>query len=107
MAHTPLKLTIPQTQAELDEAWATSYSPARNQQALDAISDQPLQYRLIHLVMRLFFRGIYFPQMNKRAWVKVIVQNRRPIFKLVREGVGKWRKARGKKSVAAVSAGAS
>jgi hypothetical protein len=26
--------------------------------------------------MRLFFRGIYFPQMNKRAWLKLIAQNR-------------------------------
>jgi radical SAM superfamily enzyme YgiQ (UPF0313 family) len=93
MAHTPLKLTIPQTQAELDEAWATSYSPQRNEQALDSISDQPLQYRLIHLVMRLFFRGIYFPQMNKRAWLKVIAQNRRPILKLTKEAVRNYRTA--------------
>ncbi len=104
MAHTPLKMTIPQTQLELDEAWAASYSPERNEQALAALNDQPLNYRMTHLVMRLFFRGIYFPQMTKRAWLKVIAQNRRPIFMLTKEALGKWRGARGKKHSATVSA---
>src|SRR2546421_6286617 len=90
MAHTPLKMTIQQTQAELDEAWTISYSPERTAQALDAISDQRLDYRLIHLVMRLFFRGIYFPQMNKRAWLKVLAQNRKAIFRLIKEGISEW-----------------
>jgi radical SAM superfamily enzyme YgiQ (UPF0313 family) len=93
MAHTPLKLTIPQTQAELDEAWAASYSPERNAQALASISDQPINYRVTHLVMRLFFRGIYFPQMTTRAWLKVIAANRRPIYQLTKEGIGKLRVA--------------
>ncbi|MGA9506567.1 MAG: hypothetical protein WBV31_19145, partial [Terriglobales bacterium] len=44
---------------------------------------------------RLCFRGIYFPMMGKMAWVKVIAQNRRTIFKLVRQGfkAGAWRGA--------------
>jgi hypothetical protein len=29
------------------------------------------------LVARLFFRGIYFPQMTRRAWLKLIYDNRR------------------------------
>jgi radical SAM superfamily enzyme YgiQ (UPF0313 family) len=94
LAHTPLKLTIPQAQAELEWAWAVSYSPKRNEKALDAISDQSLDYRLIHFVMRLFFRGIYFPQMTKRAWMKVIFQNRRTIYRLTREAVSTYRVAR-------------
>ena len=94
MAHTPLKMTIPQAQEELESAWATSYSPERNEKALDAISDQPLNYRLIHFVMRLFFRGIYFPQMSKSAWARVIFQNRRTIYRLTREAVSTYRVAR-------------
>jgi radical SAM superfamily enzyme YgiQ (UPF0313 family) len=94
MAHTPLKLTIPQAQAELDSAWAASYSPERNEKALDAISDQPLDHRLIHFVMRLFFRGIYFPQMSKSAWARVVFQNRRTIYRLTREAVSTYRVAR-------------
>jgi radical SAM superfamily enzyme YgiQ (UPF0313 family) len=94
MAHTPLKMTIPQTQAELTEAWQRSYSPERNLQALAALKDHEIRYRIIHLVMRLFFRGIYFPQMNKRAWLKVIAQNRRAIFGLSKEAMGRWRAGR-------------
>src|SRR5712692_5617418 len=73
MDNTPLKTTIPQTQLELDKAWTASYSPKRNWSAIDSISDKPINVRVIHLAMRLVFRGIYFPQMNKRAWVKVFV----------------------------------
>ena len=52
----------------------------------------------MHFVMRLFFRGIYIPQMNKRTWVKLIAQNRKPIIKLVKKGVGKYRDSRRKRS---------
>jgi radical SAM superfamily enzyme YgiQ (UPF0313 family) len=104
MAHTPLKMTIPETQAELDHAWAASYSPQRNQQALDSISDQPIQFRVMHLIMRLFFRGIYFPQMNKRAWIKLITQNRRTIFKVLKDGIKAGRGAGDEKASAPVSA---
>jgi hypothetical protein len=44
--------------------------------------------------MRLFFRGIYFPQMNKRAWLKVIFQNRRSIFSLSREAISAIRNSK-------------
>jgi radical SAM superfamily enzyme YgiQ (UPF0313 family) len=104
MAHTPLKMTIEQTQEELEQAWADSYSPERIESALEAIKDQPINYRLIHFIMRLFFRGIYFPQMTKRAWIKVIAQNRRPIFKLSREAIGLYRA--GKKKAELKSNGA-
>src|SRR5467141_2739821 len=76
MANTPLKMTIPQTQMELDKALTASYSPQRNASAVDSLSSKPISVRIIHLAMRLVFRGIYFPQMNKRAWVKLIVANR-------------------------------
>ncbi|HYJ45370.1 MAG TPA: radical SAM protein [Pyrinomonadaceae bacterium] len=93
MAHTPLKMTIDETQEELDRAWAASYSPEANRRAIDSIKDQPINYRLIHLVMRLFFRGIYFPQMTKRQWLKVIAANRRTIFTLLKEGIGRSRRS--------------
>ena len=94
MAHTPLKMTIEETQRELEQAWAESYSPERIEAAIASISEQPINYRLIHFVMRLFFRGIYFPQMTRGAWVKVIAENRRSIWKLVREAVVKYREGR-------------
>jgi radical SAM superfamily enzyme YgiQ (UPF0313 family) len=102
MANTPLKMTIAQTQSELEHAWTASYSPERNANAIDYLRDKPLKIRIMHLAMRLFFRGIYFPQMTKRAWLKLVIDNRRPIFKLVSEGVGNWRSARKKKSSNAI-----
>ena len=94
MAHEPLKMTIPQTQMELDQAWARSYSPERNLQVINELSDHPLSYRAIHFIMRLFFRGIYFPQMNRRAWLKVIFQNRRSILSLSRETISAIRSSK-------------
>ena len=94
MANTPLKMTIPQTQEELTKAWLVSYSPERTERALETLRDKPIHDRMMHLVMRILFRGIYFPQLNKRAWFKVIFNNRRPLFRLVREGYGVWRASR-------------
>jgi radical SAM superfamily enzyme YgiQ (UPF0313 family) len=94
MANTPLKMTIDQTHAELHQAWTESYSPNRNSMALDSISDKSINIRVMHFAMRMFFRGIYFPQMTRRAWLKLVVENRRSIFRLVREGISEWRKAR-------------
>jgi radical SAM superfamily enzyme YgiQ (UPF0313 family) len=108
MAHTPLKMSIPETQAELDQAWTASYSPQRNMEALAAISDQPLQYRVMHLIMRLFFRGIYFPQMSKQAWLKLLAQNRQPLFNLTKDAIKAGLSARKRKTTSApVSARAS
>jgi radical SAM superfamily enzyme YgiQ (UPF0313 family) len=98
MAHTPLKMSIEESHKELDYAWAGSYSPERNEQALESISDHPIHHRLIHFVMRLFFRGIYFPQMTKMAWLKVLAENRRPIFKFTREAFGLYLAARRRKA---------
>src|SRR5918912_4452638 len=103
MAHAPLKMTISEARQETNQAWVSSYSPRRNADAIDSISDAPLKYRISHLVARLFFRGIYFPQMGKRAWIKLIAANRRTIYKLLREGVGEWRATRRKKSDVPVS----
>ena len=85
MAHTPLKLTIDQTHWEVNHAWASSYSPEAIAEAVNSMSHKPLGHRINILIARLCFRGIYFPQMGKLAWIKVIAQNRRTISKLVSE----------------------
>jgi len=92
MAHDPLKMTIAEARAETDHAWKSSYSPQRNGQAVDAISNEPLKYKISLFVARLFFRGIYFPQMGWRAWLKVIAQNRRTILQLARDSIKAARK---------------
>jgi hypothetical protein len=97
MAHKPAKMTVEEARIETISAWAHSYSPQRNASVLDSIKDQPIAIRISHLVARFFFRGIYFPQMNKRAWLKLLFENRKPILSLTKEGFLTWRKARRKR----------
>src|SRR5690242_3991387 len=94
MAHTPLKMSIEQTQTEVDHAWTNSYSPAGIASAVNSISHESVGRRVGILIARLCFRGIYFPQMGSWAWTKVIVQNRRTIYNLAKEGIITWRTAR-------------
>src|SRR4051812_3695197 len=90
MAHDPLKMTIEDAKNETQLAWARSYSAERNRAAVEQIRDAPIQTRISHLAARLFFRGIYFPQMGKRAWIKLLFQNRRAIISISREGMKLW-----------------
>lgn len=91
MAHTPMRITVNEAHAELDKAWRTSYSPGRNERIMEDLRASGLDTRIMHFLMRLFFRGIYVPQMTKGAWVKLIAQNRKSIMKLVRDGFSKYR----------------
>ena len=100
MAHNPLKMTIEEAKAETFNAWRRSYSPERNWEAINSIKDAPIEVRISHLVARLFFRGIYFPQMSKRAWIKLLLENRKTIFSLTREGLKTWNNARRAQKVA-------
>lgn len=94
MAHKPSKMSIKDARTEVKYAWERSYSPERNAEALEAIKDTPIEYRIGHFVARAFFRGIYFPQMRKRDWLKLLFQNRRTILGLLKEGFGTWRNSR-------------
>ncbi|MBS1858295.1 MAG: B12-binding domain-containing radical SAM protein [Acidobacteria bacterium] len=90
MAHTPLKMSIPQVQEEVRAAWTDSYSPAATRRALDSIADEAVPYKISHLVARFFFRGIYFPQKGAWPWVRLIAQNRGAIFQIIRESFTQW-----------------
>jgi radical SAM superfamily enzyme YgiQ (UPF0313 family) len=87
MAHTPLKMSIDEAHEEVRIGWAKSYSPEAIEKAVDSISHKALGYRINILISRLCFRGIYFPQVGRFAWLKTIVENRRTIFKLIRQGL--------------------
>ncbi len=91
MAHTPLKMTCSEAEAEVTYAWANSYSPTATRRAIDSIRNEPVPYKINHLVARLFFRGIYFPQKGAWAWLKEIARNRSAIFRLIRESFTTWR----------------
>src|SRR5262244_2450170 len=94
MAHTPMKMSIAETRRELDRAWMISYSPRNNERALDWFDSQRTNEQIMHLIMRMFFRGIYFPQRNTRVWTKLVAQNRRPILRMIKKGYGKYKSDR-------------
>jgi radical SAM superfamily enzyme YgiQ (UPF0313 family) len=85
MAHKPLMMTISETHSEVRRAWSYTYSPEMNASAIDSLKLKHVGHRISHLVARLFFRGIYFPQVGKRAWFRLIVQNRHAIYGIVND----------------------
>ena len=87
MAHTPLKMTIQEAHDEVKYGWAHAYSPEALAQAVASLDDQPLGYRINIFLARLCFRGIYFPMMGKLAWLRVVAQNWRTIYKLLKEAI--------------------
>jgi hypothetical protein len=86
-------MSIDEAHREVRIGWASSYSPEAIEKAVDSLNHKPLGYRINIFIARLCFRGIYFPQMGRFAWVKVISQNRRIIFKLAKEAFGARRSA--------------
>ena len=93
MAHTPLKMTIPEVHTEVQYAWTNTYSPESTRNAMRKIAGAPVPYKISHLVARLCFRGIYFPQKGSFAWLKVIIENRAVISRVVLESFTRWRGA--------------
>jgi radical SAM superfamily enzyme YgiQ (UPF0313 family) len=100
MAHTPLKMTIEQAHAEVKHGWDQTYSPDALADAVEALEDEPLGYRINIFLARLCFHGIYFPMMGRTAWAKLIFQNRKTIYKLMKQGFGGGRGALSRTPVA-------
>jgi len=90
MAHTPLKITVPEVQKEVLYAWTNSYSPAAIEAAIESIADEPAAYKISHLMSRLFFRGIYFPQKGAWGWLKLAARNRRAIYRVIHDCFKRW-----------------
>jgi radical SAM superfamily enzyme YgiQ (UPF0313 family) len=90
MAHTPLKMTCEEVQAEVRYAWANSYSPAATLRAIASMARDPAPYKISHLIARLFFRGIYFPQKSVWGWLKLLAQNRGAISRVIADSFANW-----------------
>ncbi len=88
MAFSPLEISAEQAEAEVRHAWEASYSPSANASALRWLENGSLPDRIIHLLSRLAFHGIYFPQMTRGQWAKVLWQNRNSILKVIRQALG-------------------
>jgi len=87
MDFSPLGISPEQAEVELRQAWESSYTPATNGAAIDRLASGSLADRIIHLLGRLAFRGIYFPQMTRREWTTVLFQNRRSILQVIFEAL--------------------
>jgi len=87
MDFSPLGISPEQAEAEVREAWESSYTPAANASAMRWLESRPLPDRVIHLLSRLAFRGIYFPQMSRRDWVRILFQNRGSILKVISQAL--------------------
>jgi radical SAM superfamily enzyme YgiQ (UPF0313 family) len=88
MDYTPLGISADQAEAEVREAWTVSYSPRTSASAIGWFESRSFPDRLIHLIGRLAFRGVYFPQLKRREWVQVLFQNRGPILRLLAQALG-------------------
>ncbi|MFB3920678.1 MAG: cobalamin-dependent protein [Terriglobia bacterium] len=76
-AFVPKGMTSDEAEAEVRESWTHCYSPAafRETQEWMVKHGKSFAYQLMLVVGRLLFRGIYFPQMNRWAWLKLLAQN--------------------------------
>ncbi len=91
MAHTPLHMSIAEVHREVDHAWAASYSAATTRAALKKLAAAPAPYQISHLVARLCFRGIYFPQRTAWAWTRALLEYRTAILRTVWASLRNWR----------------
>ncbi|MBM3790450.1 MAG: B12-binding domain-containing radical SAM protein [Acidobacteria bacterium] len=83
MDHEPLGISPEQAEAEVRQAWKVSYSPESTAAAMKQLESKHVADRIIHLLARLAFRGIYFPQMKRREWVRVLLDNRNSILGVI------------------------
>jgi radical SAM superfamily enzyme YgiQ (UPF0313 family) len=90
MAHTPLNMTCEEVQAEVKYAWTNSYSPAATRRAIASMERAPAPYKISHLIARMFFRNIYFPQKSAWGWLRLLAQNRGAILHVIRESFTNW-----------------
>jgi radical SAM superfamily enzyme YgiQ (UPF0313 family) len=96
MAHSPLGLSAEQAEEEVRYAWRSSYSPSAMSSAMERLEGAPVVDRIVHLCARLAFRGIYFPQMRRIDWARLLIENRDAILHVARRALElKFRSPRG------------
>ncbi|MGA9060016.1 MAG: radical SAM protein [Terriglobia bacterium] len=87
MDFSPLGISPEQAEEEVRQAWGASYNPAANVSAIGQLQSKAFADRLIHLIGRLAFRGIYFPQMKKREWTWLLFQNRGLVLQMIAQAL--------------------
>ena len=67
---------------EIRSGWALAYSPTAIYQRLIRTRNRPFFERLIVFVANLCFRGVFFPQMNFKAWTRLFFENRKSFIEI-------------------------
>ena len=94
MAFAPKNMEVDQAEAEIERAWSRSYEPKAIASALKKMEAQPFKDRAVMLFARLAFRGIYFPQMRRRDWFRVIAANRSNVLRILTEARAEYTRSR-------------
>jgi len=82
------RLSSADLEAEVRHSWRHSYqrSAFRRTQRWLRQNEKSFSYQFMHFISRLFFRGIYFPQKSRWAWLWLLAANTPTIISLVRSG---------------------
>lgn len=102
-AFVPKNLTADEAEAEVRHSWAACYGPAAFRRAHRWLreNEKPFGPQLMHFVTRAFFRGIYFSQKSRRAWLTLLAQNVPTILSLGVSGFRTWWRRRGGRAMPA------
>jgi radical SAM superfamily enzyme YgiQ (UPF0313 family) len=105
-AFVPQGISSEEAENEVRHSWSHCYEPAalRRAQRWLLANGKPFGQQLTHFIARLLFRGIYFPQMNRWAWIKLLAQNMPTLGNLAYCGFQAHRKNRKKRMLPVIDA---
>ncbi len=92
----PRFLSGAQAQHEVQASWRKAYAPSafwRSQRWMRA-NGKPFAQQLTVFIARLLFRGIYFPQMTRWSWARLLARNIVTIASLVLCGLRSHKETR-------------
>lgn len=81
-AFEPAQMTPDELHKEIRRAWTMAYEPDAIYSRLKKMRNRPFFERLIVMVANLCFRGVFFPQMNWKSWIKLFAENRWSFFEI-------------------------
>ena len=81
-AFQPKQMSPDQLQAEVRAAWNLAYDHEAIHSRMRRMRDRPFFERVIVFVANLCFRGVFFPQMNLRSWLRLFWENRLSFWEL-------------------------
>ncbi|MEW6363392.1 MAG: radical SAM protein [Acidobacteriota bacterium] len=81
-AFRPKQMSEVELRDEVRSAWSMAYAPEAIYDRMRGMRDRPLFERLIIFVANMCFRGVFFPQMNLKAWLRLFWENRKSFWEV-------------------------